>query len=703
MTVLAGVALALAAAAQSPPTAGDSATLCVRERYGRANVDARAIDRAGASHPLPLPCNRLPAGAYVIRRLGNAPASVVLTAGREATVVELADALTSTQRLAVVPVTATRGQGTLGSERESARTSASLRTDDARRLGIGTVNGVVAALPFTSQRVARGETGLSLRGARGEQTAATLDGMPLNDPATGTADLSDIPLVALGAATVTLGADPLGAGSGAIGGVLGLHTAARRALSARFGAFGSRLLEGAWHSPVGGRTAYGAASWRSADNDFAFENAAGAGAPVQEQRVNNDERRLALVAGTSGERMQSLLLLSSGERGMVGPANVRTYDADRARTDRLLLRARGTLGALGVAGGARALRLAYRDPTRPVLDFSAGAFAGDVEVNRSYVLRRVLGSLTWRAGVGGDRITATGGVEQARGRAFVAAGMSGTAASTEFSIGARADGVGDGAGVLPSLSLGAERRVVGSPGADGGASGWLAARVAQAVRVPTLYDLYFASPQRLTVRTLRPERVLFDGELAARGEHRGSGARPVVVDARVSLVARETRDAIVWFPGNFTWSPDNVGRERLRGAEARMGLATGPVSLSAWATGYQSTLLVNGLRVPTPYVARAAGGGQGAVTLRGATLSAVARVTGPRPYTAGPRNAAFELPAVVLVDLALSRSQSIGRSTLLASVSIDNATDVAWQSVRGFPSPGRGWAVSLTLTPGSTR
>lgn len=703
MTALAGLALAIGAMSASPRQAADSATLCVREGTGRAVVDARAIDRSGVSHPLPLPCNRLRAGTYTIRRLGSAPVSVVLTAGTDAIVLELVRAAGAGVKLAVVPVIASRDGTTLAGDREAGRATQTMHTDDARRLGIGTVNGVVGALPFTSQRMARGETGLSLRGARGEQTAATLDGIPLNDPATGTADLSDIPLVALGITTVALGADPLGAGSGAIGGVLALHTAARRALAARLGAFGSRLAEGAWQSPFGARTVYGAASWREAGNDFAFENGAGAGGAVQERRVNNDERRMALVAGTSGERMQSLLLASSGERGMVGPANVRTYDADRARTDRLLFRARGLVGAVGVVGGVRALRLGYDDPTRPVLDFAANAVAADVEVNGTRPVPRIAGALAWRAGAGGDRVTATGGVEQARGRAFAAAGLSGTGARTDFSLGARVDGVGAGAGVLPSLSLGAERRVFGSSGTQGGARAWLAARVAQAMRVPTLYDLYFASPQRLTVRALRPERVLVDGELSARAEYDGRGARPATLEARVSLVARETRDAIVWFPGNFTWSPDNVGRERLRGAEARVTLAAGAASVSAWTTAYESVLLVNGLRVPTPYVARVAGGGQAALRAGATTLSAIARVTGPRPYTAGPRNPAFELPAVALLDLALSRSQRLANLTVLAAVSIDNATDVAWQSVRGFPSPGRGWAVSLTLTPGSTR
>jgi hypothetical protein len=36
---------------------------------------------------------------------------------------------------------------------------------------------------------------------------------------------------------------------------------------------------------------------------------------------------------------------------------------------------------------------------------------------------------------------------------------------------------------------------------------------------------------------------------------------------------------------------------------------------------------------------------------------------------------------------------------LLLTAALDNATDRAWQSVRGFPSPGRAWSVAITLLP----
>jgi outer membrane cobalamin receptor len=574
----------------------------------------------------------------------------------------------------------------------TARTTADIDVDSARTTGISTIAGLLGAIPFTSLRGARGDVGLSLRGARREGVVVTLDGMPLNDPATGTADLSDIPLALLGSANVSLGADPVGAGSGASGGVLALHSVARRVLSAGAGSFGAHSLDGAYQGGAGGAMLAGSASYRAAANDFSFVNDAGAanpGSPVRERRVNNDERRGAVTLAGSNERMHGLLLLSGSERGMVGPANVRTYDGDRARTLRALVRAQSSVGAASISVGGRVLSLMYRDPTRPQLDSRAETYAGDVD--GSGVWRAV----AWRLGVGADRIAATGNIHQSRARAFVAASRNGRVGSTTFELGARVDAAGT-LGALPSFSAELRRDVVRSEQR----ALFVAARVAQAVRVPTLYDLYFSSPQRLFVRTLRPERVLLDAELNGGGTLRTTLG---VVDAQVAVVARTVHDAIVWFPGNFGFSPQNVGVERMQGIEARAALRPRWGALSGWVTAYDTDLRVEQLHIPTPYVASVAGGAQLVAVIRRFTASANLRATGARPYTAGPRNADFELPAVALLGGALSTPFSMMGAHALASLSLENAAGASWQQVRGFPSPGRTWAFTLTLSPPTSR
>jgi outer membrane cobalamin receptor len=600
------------------------------------------------------------------------------------------------QQLSPVRVTAARTANVsgdmAGTAHTAGRTSATLTTADARIAGASTVNAVIALMPYTNVRTARGETGLSLRGARREQVAITLDGLPLNDPATGMADVSDIPLAGLQSATVALGADPVGTGAGATGGVLALTSSAQRVASVRLGAFGQRTMEGAWHAQAAGALWQASAAWRSATNDFPFMNDAGA-APQREARVNNDEQRATASLGVIGSRAQLSVLGSTSERGMVGPANVRSYDADRARTDRVLVRAQTGLRGTVLVAGVRRLALRYVDPTRPALDSRAVAWAADAE------WRGALRDIAWRLGVGADRLAATGGITQQRRRGFAAVQRAWRATSDDrwsIDVGARADLI-EGSGVLPTASLGGERRVARlGDGVQVVAFG----RVAQAVRVPTLYDLYFSSPQRLFVRALSPERVDLDI---------GSGLRMVTgaVHRRASIegavVARNTRDAIVWFPGNFGWSPANVGVERLRGLESRAELAVGIAAASAWVTAYDAVLSTGGLRIPTPYVPRVAGGAQLQLNTAAQHATVAWRGMGARPYTAGPRNPDFELAALSLVDITIAQQLRAlpfwpwpGLDALVA-FSVENAADTAWQSVRGFPSPGRSWAMSFTL------
>ncbi len=669
--------------------ASDSSTVCVRDARTRAPLlDVQAIDSTGRLTSLPAACNRLPVGTWTLRRLGYEPRRNVLVSAADTVLVDLGRVGAGIATLDSVRVTGVRG-GVAGAS--VARTTATVDVRDARQRGVASVNALIASMPYAAPRSARGESGLSLRGARREGVVITLDGMSLNDPSTGTADVSDIPLVMLGAATVALGSDPMGAGPGASGGVLALHSAARQELVVRAGAWGERTAEVGHYTDVRGTRLSAAVAYRQAENDFGFDNDAGAtqdGRPSREHRVNNDDERGSLTLSARGGRAQGLLLVSAGERGMVGPVNVRAYDADRSRTTRVLVRSQLVAGPTTIVVGARGLQLAYRDPTRPVLDATSRAGAVDAEARAA-----VLG-LDVRAGGGADRVTATGGIEQARGRGFVSLAHTRLLLGAVTELGARVDAIGS-AGAQPSFSAALHRRVaIGGERALG-----FGARVAQAIRVPTLYDLYFSSPQRLSVRALRPERVLLDAETGASLSLPSSLG---VVDLQASLVARNTRDAIIWFPGNFGWSPANVGMERLRGAEARAALTSGWGAVSAWTTAYDTELSVGGLRIPTPYVARFAGGGSLLANVAGFSAGAIVRANGRRPYTAGPRNSAFELPAVTLLDVSLSRRVPIARSSALLALSLDNVTSVSWQSVRGFPSPGRAVAISLSLTPRST-
>ncbi len=664
----------------------DSTHLCIVDAATRAAIaGVRMTTDVDSARIVVDHCVAVHTGAVQLQRVGYRPRRVDIPLGTTAIVVALDPVARPAQRLPVQNVVSTRTDR-LGRAASSGRVTATQTVADARAIGVGTMNGLVATLPYSGLRSARGETGLMLRGARREQVAITLDGMPLNDPATGIADVSDVPLAGLASATVVLGADPLGTGPGAAGGVFALESAPQRLVALRLAAFGERSIEGAWRAKTKSVLWNASASLRRAANNFDFENTASVTTtPQRERRMNNDEARASLAAGMLTAHTQLAVLASTNEQGMVGAENVHTYDADRARTSRVLLRMQQTIHDVQLLAGVRTLSLAYTDPTRPTLNSNARATAGDLEV------RGAAYNLAWRVGAGADGVNATGGVRQSRGRAFAVADYAYRSANNSLDVGARLDAIG-AYGTLPSFSIGGDHVMIGARTTAPRFT--INGRVAQALRVPTLYDLYFSSPQRLFVRTLRPEHVMLDAEVGARVD------LPTVLGAlelQSSVVRRDTRDAIIWFPGNFGWSPANVGVEQLRGLEGRARMHPAWGEYSAWITAYNAALTTGPLRIPAPYVPRIAGGAQFLVTVASYTGSALVRSMGRRPFTAGPRDAAFELPKVTLLDLAISRRLHVRGSELLVALSLNNATDAHWQSVRGFPSPGRGWAFSTTL------
>lgn len=678
---------------------GDTVRLCVRDATTDAPIVGGTLRLlpSSAVHRARGDCETLVQGAdtaVVVTRLPYVSATVSLHDRQRRVTVHLQSRMASPTLLAAQRVTAERNAMPL-----AGRNEASLSADEARVRGVTGMNGLLTQLPYTALRSARGESGLSLRGARREQVVVTLDGLPLNDPATGLADVSDVPLVAVQSVVVAPGSDPVAAGLGATGGVLALTTASQRLLSLRSGAFGALGVEGGWSGQGLGARWHAAAAHRSAQNDFRFVNDGGV-APISETRTNNDEQRTALTLGAISERMQVTVLASTGERGMVGAANVRAYDADRSRTTRVNVRTQASVGGTVTVAGVRWFELAYRDPTRPALDTRARAWAADVEWRG----RAPVGA--WRSGAGADGLTGTGNVQQRRARGFAAWAWerpAQTAARPEArpdtrldaDLGVRVDVV-ERSGVQPTAGVGASWRITGT---RAGSHLRLVSRAAQAVRVPTLYDLYFSSPQRLTVRALSPERVTLDASIGVQGAVQHTRGR---VTGEVLAVSRDTRDAIIWFPGNFGWSPANVGRERLRGMESRVDFAFSTLAAGVWGTWYESSLLSGGLTIPTPYVPRASGGAQLQWRLGADARTAVSgnlRVQGRRPFTAGPRNPLFELPAVRVLDMALSRRITVAHVDALVSTGIDNVTDSRWQSVRGFPMPGRAWSVALTVQP----
>lgn len=603
-----------------------------------------------------------PGDTLRITRIGYRPARAVVDGER----MDVSLAPVALQ-LEAVAVREAGDAARLGAAREVARSRAD---------GATTVGDAVSALPFVGARGGRAGLALSMRGSRAEQVLVVLDGVPLNDPSTGSADLTDVPLAAIGALAAAPGADAARWGSGASGGVLTLSSGRGTLVSAGGGSFGMRTVEARSALAAGAWQLHGGAGYHDSRNDFEVVlDRTRQGLPDSSfRRADADERRLSLFGGAAHERASAMLLASSVARGLPRPvgANSAALREDRRR---LLARVQADVAGWSLAGGARILALDYRDPAGVVSATHADSRSLDVDAVRDF------GALTLRAGAGSDRVSATRLATTDRPRAFAALEAAREVRAVRLDAALRADAVRD-AGTHLSPSLGASWR--------GGALA-LHARASQGFRVPSFYDLYIASAVAAEARAVRPERVTLDAEAGLRLGGDGAALSGAVF-------VRRTRDAIVWLPGSFSWSPRNVEHETVTGAETRLVAAAGVFSAEAWAGAYRTRALIDGYDVPTPYAAQAAGGATVRAAHRAFELSTSLAALGRRQYVTAPASRALELPGVATVDLTLSHRARLRSARLLSVAGVRNLGDVRWEPVRRFPSPGRNWILGLTIT-----
>ncbi|HET7583346.1 MAG TPA: TonB-dependent receptor [Gemmatimonadaceae bacterium] len=531
-------------------------------------------------------------------------------------------------------------------------------------------------LPFVSVRNSRGGVALSMRGSRPEQVLVTLDGIPLNDPATGVADIADIPLAALGSLTAIPGAAGATYGSGASGGVLALTTSARPVLSVYGGSLGAAGASGAVARRAGEIAVRAGGAWSRVTGDFPFRNTV-TDPPQDEERVNNDAQHAALFGSLTTPALHVVALASRTDQGLVGPMNVRVFDDARSRTDRALAGAAWTHHALTLHASARLLDYDFRDPpSEPSLTVSRSY---DIELEN----RWVGGALVARAGAGADHVSGDNLRTTTRPRAFAAVAHEERRGPWSGEAALRVDAIRDA-------------RTEWSPSLRAAWSGpvRIALRWSQAFRAPTFFDLYFASPQRIvSVPSLRPERVTTDAELSVAWT---AGT----ITASASGFVRRTRDAIVWFPGNFSWSPTNAARERVQGVEARARWTpAGGAELELWGALRSTQLRTReGAVVPTPYVPAADGGASARVALGDVTVSGALRVIGRRPFVVVPDPPPDkELPAVALADLGVAWPLPLRDVHALATLGVRNVANVDWQSVVGYPNARRSWSAGITM------
>ncbi len=152
-------------------------------------------------------------------------------------------------------------------------------------------------------------TSVSIRGSEEAEVAVLIDGVPLSRAASGTIDLSQIPVDGLVRVEIWRGTPPLELGAEAIGGAINLVTnKARRPQSWRAqvggGSFGARNASLSYGEAKNGASAQVTAAYRGANGDFSYFDNAGTlfyrGDDHTTTRRNNGFDQLALDAELTG-------------------------------------------------------------------------------------------------------------------------------------------------------------------------------------------------------------------------------------------------------------------------------------------------------------------------------------------------------------------------------------------------------------------
>ena len=540
-------------------------------------------------------------------------------------------------------------------------------------------------VPGAAVRGPGGAQALSVRGSRPQDVLVLLDGVPLNDPLTGRADLSMIPTSTLESGTLVRGAASQRYGSGGGAGVLLLTSRAAHGTGLSggvrmesFGGMGLDLL--AETSGQEGRLALSLSASR-AENDFSFRNPVEPGAAT-EVRTNADVASMHGALTAASGPVSASLRFDRAERGVPGRAGTRVF-ADSRAEDQSWIAAAG-LELPHVRGSASYgwHRLGYRasseesESTQEVREFR---IAGDTDVPSSPL---TLGARLTREEVQGDAIVGSPGRTTVGGR--LAAGL--TAGRFRVDPSLSVDVAGERIVASPELSatwlINQETRVWG--------------RVGQGFRLPTFGDLYFASQYQLRANPdLEAERIVFDSEL---GVSFRTLSGSVELGASASAWARRTEDPIVWLASSVAlWSPRNVGELRASGLDLQVELVSRGRAELGWRAQFAGTLQRSRVgfgsnRNPLPYEPATTGRASVEAWRGAAGLRLDIRYTGPRSTSLA---ATRSLEGFTTVDLSSRYHLDSGPLRIGLFARIENLLDRRYQLIELFPEPGRQFTLRI--------
>ncbi len=547
-----------------------------------------------------------------------------------------------------------------------------------------------------------------IRGSSGDQVLVLVDGVAVNSPLTGEADLSELDLTNVERIVVVPGARAGRYGPRALAGAILIETRSPRAttgqLSVEAGSFGTGVVggTGALTLPDDDLTLSVGGEWNRSTGDFRYPVPAVRGGGVT-TRLNADFRSLSgylqgLWEGPEGPTLRVRLHSRDAQRGSPGtivqPSATGVNEQERLGA---LLQVedgnarRGWTASLGVdrhdalfADPDPPFGQAYRTETRVRQLEGRGewhAVVRTVEVGFGADGRwRGLEANTLVEGAP-DEIAGGGGWLRGAWRTALPA-----SAALDVSATLRGDvhDLLDGLVASPSVTLLAHR-----------GSTTLEFVVGNSISPPDVSDLFFEEGVLVEANpALAPERVRGEVSVELRQTFAGNGW-----DAGVGLTAyrADVEGMILWFPDfRFVWSPDNIDVRR-RGLEASFDVRAGPLTslrgdLGLTRVEYAAAVLDGQVVYRPDLTADLAA----RVDAGGLQWSTRWRYVGARRTS--PGTTLNELPGYARLDVALRKEVRWGGVRGSVDLAIDNLLDEPAALLVDYPLPGR--ALSLRLRAG---
>jgi outer membrane cobalamin receptor len=623
--------------------------------------------------------------------------AVELAAGRAREVdVQMAAAPVALAGVSVAVETEPAGGVLLARERieaSGARSAAEL---------LQSVPGVVVRAPTPG-----GPATASVRGGAADALLVLVDGMPLNDPVSGEADLSTVPAASIESVVVLPGGQSARYGPRAEAGVILIETrldAAARELRGSVGSLGARSVAALWG---GARPLPWSAGgeWSALDGTFDFDlpDETGGG---RRTRENADARTASFWAGVvapaGGGTFRLRGSADGSRRGLPGrgyaPARSARQQVERLQGTASWQRASGkTSIRLALAGALHEVRFRDRDPPFG-LAYDDSARVSSLEL-RAEAERRGTG----------DALAYGGGVEARRQRVEVSS-LNASAPGERTDLGvfghASYQAAVAGESFLLSAQLRADRDEqtgwTWSRSVTLGSTTVLGLQTHVSVRSsyspPALSDQHFRDAVGVEPNPdLAAERVPWEVEAGVAAE-RTLG--PLRVGFGLTAYRADVRGMIVWTPDyRFVWSPRNVDVERT-GAEARATVETAGGALGLeLAHSYARVVYQR----PPPdddvqVIYRPRHSALAELSARTGPWRAqlLARFTGVRHPVAAPVNA---LPSFWTTSAGLARDLRVGGWTVTPSLHVERLLGETASLIFGFPEPGRTLRLDVTLKP----